>query len=503
MGSTTVCAQSNSGQVHLTPSDSIRVEYWSYSSSSSFNGQTDDYSNKSKEYPYNGLTQPRYYKVRYYDSVCHATYTSGVAGILVDAASVSGSVSDAAEYCLGQANGTLLLTGNTGSVTRWQKREEGDAWQNVAQASQSLSYYNLPATTYYRSVAKNGVCPESTTDSVQVKVNPIPQALFTVPDVCLGETSHFTNSSTVSSGYISSSEWTFGDGANSTLTNPQHRYLNPIAYSVTLKVTSNKGCIHQMQQEARVHVLPKADFDATYVCVGKPSVFTSKSNISSGENLFHTWKFGEEGYSGLKNPTHTFTSDGSKAVRLWVQSILGGCKDSVDKTISVYPLPAAYAGADTSVELGYSVELHASGGAHYSWLAAPGISLTDVDNPIVAPTSATQYIVRVEDGKGCVAYDSVTVRVKDTQRVVPSTIITPDGNGENDTWVIRNIENYPNARVRVMNARGVVVLDRTGYRNDWDARNKNGDALPDGSYYYIITFNDTGKLYKGAITVLR
>jgi gliding motility-associated-like protein len=496
----------NSGQVALETSVGIRVERWSYSSSPLFGEQTDDNAAKTTSYRYSNLTQPRYYRVRYYDSVCNVTATSGVAEVKVDAASVAGRVDGAAERCIGLATGTLTLTGNTGSVTGWQKREEGEAWQSAEQAAAaaSMSYLNLSATTSYRSVVKNGVCPADTTSSVQVTVNPAPQVRFAVPDVCLGEASRFTDASAVGSGYIASREWSFGNGATSTEASPQHTYLNPIAYTVTLKVTSDKGCTHQAQQEAKVHVLPKADFEATYVCVGKPSAFTSQSSVASGENLLHAWRFDDEDTSSFKNPTHTFASAGSQRVWLWVQTDLGGCRDSVEKAVAVHPLPQAYAGRDTSVELGYSVALSADGGVRYSWLAAPaGIAAIDVGNPTVTPTRSTAYVVRVEDANGCVAYDSVVVRVTDTQRITPSTIITPDGNGENDTWIVRNIENYPDARVRVMSSRGVVVLDRVGYSNDWDARNKNGDALPSGAYYYIITFSDTGKLYKGAITVLR
>jgi gliding motility-associated-like protein len=756
-GSTTVCSQSNSGYVYLTPIDSVRVEGWIYSNSASFNGQTEDYSS-STTYAYSNLMQARYYKVRYYDSVCNATYTAGPASVLVDAASASGAISSDREYCLGEASGTLTLSGYTGSVTGWQRREEDGSWQNVAQTSASLNFYNLQKTTLYKACVKNGTCPEVISDSVRVQVHPIPQAAFGVPDVCMGEASRFNNTSTVSKGYIASNEWSFGDGATSNLTSPSHTYLNATSYMATLKVTSDKGCIHQFSREAKVNVLPKADFDVAPACVGSPSIFTGKASIVSGEALSYSWEFDERatstlenpqhtyassgnkwvrlqvqsdvggckdaverttvpvdaasvagtisggggeyclgealgefflsGYTGsvtgwqrreengswqnvahasptlnvhnltkttlyrgrvkngvcsevlsdsvqikvhpipqaaftvadvcmgeesrftnastvsigsivasewsfgdgttststnpvhtylnatpytttlkvtsdrgcvhqlaqeatvhvlpkadfdvtsvcvgyptgftgkasitsretlsyfwdmgegitstLKNHNHTYASSGNKQVRLRVQSDVGGCKDSVEKSLTVFPLPAANAGADTSVELGYSIELQASGGVAYSWHSSHGMTNTSAENPLVAPTVATQYVVRVEDEHGCVAYDSVIVYVKDAQRITPSTIITPDGNGENDTWVVRNIENYPSVRVRVVDARGVVVLDRTGYRNDWDARNQQGDILPAGAYYYyFITFDDTGRVYKGAITVLR
>jgi gliding motility-associated-like protein len=425
------------------------------------------------------------------------------ATVQVDAASVAGAVGGSGEHCLGAASGELSLFGYTGSVIGWQRREEDGHWQNVAQTFPLISYANLPKTTLYRARVKNGVCPEALSDSVTVTVHPLPLAAFTVSDVCLGEESRFANASTVSAGAIAAAAWSFGDGATATQPNPVHTYHNPASYPVTLTVTSDKGCARQLTQAARVHVLPKADFDATSVCVGAPTSFTGRASITSGETLSYFWELGEGATSSLRAPLHTYASSGSKQVRLRVESSIGGCKDSVERQATVYALPPASAGADTSVELGYGVALQAAGGVSYSWRSAPGISNTAVSNPVVAPTVATQYEVRVEDENGCVAYDSVTVRVKDTQRITPSTIITPDGNGENDTWTVRNIESYPDAQVRVVDARGAIVLNRTGYRNDWDARNRHGDILPAGTYYYIITFADTGRVYKGAITVLR
>ncbi|NJO25180.1 MAG: PKD domain-containing protein [Bacteroidia bacterium] len=38
-------------------------------------------------------------------------------------------------------------------------------------------------------------------------------------------------------------EWSFGDGASSSLRNPLHVYDAASNYTVTLKVTNDKGCV--------------------------------------------------------------------------------------------------------------------------------------------------------------------------------------------------------------------------------------------------------------------
>jgi gliding motility-associated-like protein len=503
-GSATVCAQGNAGQVFLTPSDSLRVEVWMVSDNAGFNGYAEDYATKATSYPYSNLPQSRYYRVTFYDSACQATDTKGIAAVQVTPMSAAGEVLGGAEHCAGAASGQLQLSDYVGKVVGWQVREEGAGWRDVPQSAvPALPYADLGQTTLYRGVVQNGVCPAVASDSVCLKINPAPTAAFSVAGACLGEASLFADASAVGEGWIADRAWSFGDGASSTLQHPRHTYLNAALYTATLRVASSKGCAGQASQEVRVHALPKADFSAEAACVGFPNAFASTSVVASAEALRHLWRFEDGATSTLANPQHTFAGHGSRRAQLVVQSEAGGCKDSVEKSATVYPPPLASAGRDTVVELGFGAALQASGGLYYRWSDAPGMSAPHDRTPLVAPTATTMYVVEVEDEHGCVASDSVTVGVKATQRITPSTLVTPDGNGENDTWTVRNIESYPDAQVRVLNARGVTVLSCTGYRNDWNVSSPGGAPLPEGTYYYIITFKDTGKVYKGAITVLR
>jgi len=67
--------------------------------------------------------------------------------------------------------------------------------------------------------------------------------------------------------------------------------------------------------------------------------------------------------------------------------------------------------------------------------------------------------------------------------------ISPNSDGQNDTWFINNITNFPNATVQVFDRNGVEVFIATNYQNDWGAnRDGNGDLLPVGSYFYNISF---------------
>lgn len=74
-------------------------------------------------------------------------------------------------------------------------------------------------------------------------------------------------------------------------------------------------------------------------------------------------------------------------------------------------------------------------------------------------------------------------------------IFTPNGDGINDVLVIKGIEKYTNAQLKIFNRWGGLVFESSGiYKNDWDGTNLNGariggDKLPVGTYFYILEPN--------------
>jgi gliding motility-associated-like protein len=86
--------------------------------------------------------------------------------------------------------------------------------------------------------------------------------------------------------------------------------------------------------------------------------------------------------------------------------------------------------------------------------------------------------------------------------VTVRNIITPNGDGFNDTWIIENILTYPANVVTVYNRNGQMVYESESYNNMWDGT-YNGDPLPDGTYYYVIEFTDSEDVVKGAVNIIR
>jgi gliding motility-associated-like protein len=98
---------------------------------------------------------------------------------------------------------------------------------------------------------------------------------------------------------------------------------------------------------------------------------------------------------------------------------------------------------------------------------------------------------KAEDEYGNISYCRFNVVV--TPQAIDidiSKIITPDGNAQNDEWVITNIEKYNINKVVVVDRWGSVIYSASGYNNTnviWKGTNMQGNMVPTGTYFYTIS----------------
>jgi gliding motility-associated-like protein len=84
--------------------------------------------------------------------------------------------------------------------------------------------------------------------------------------------------------------------------------------------------------------------------------------------------------------------------------------------------------------------------------------------------------------------------------------ISPNGDGINDTFNIKGIDQYPDNTIEIYNRWGVKVFEATSYnetdnlfRGYSDGRTtiKKDDKLPTGTYFYTLKYNNnTGQILK-------
>ena len=90
----------------------------------------------------------------------------------------------------------------------------------------------------------------------------------------------------------------------------------------------------------------------------------------------------------------------------------------------------------------------------------------------------------------------------DEELYIPSAY-TPNGDGINDEWQLRNIDKYPNCVVRIFNREGVKLFESEGYREMWEGE-YNSKILPSDKYSYEIDLQGDGtEVKKGSVSIFR
>jgi gliding motility-associated-like protein len=337
-----------------------------------------------------------------------------------------------------------------------------------------------------------------------VTVHPLPFVDFANSPVCDGQTSTFSETTSIVSGSVVSFSWDLGDGSSATSASTTNTYLAPGTYTVILTATSNLGCVNDTSKPVTVNPVPVPNFTAVDACFLSANSFTNTSVIFGSSPMTYSWLFGDGiGTSGVTSPGYIYSSPGMYAVTL-IASSGPGCVDSITKYTEVYSLPVVNAGPDTTISLGTEIMLngYSPSGATYSWTPMSSLSNPFIPNPIARPNVNTSYTLTMTDVNGCQNSDEVIVNVLNDFNLDIYNVITPDGNGKNDYWTIVNIDFYPEALVQIFNRWGEKIYETKNYLNDWQGT-YNQDQLPDGTYYYVISFPDTDFSYKGSITLLR
>ncbi|MDP4282827.1 MAG: PKD domain-containing protein [Bacteroidota bacterium] len=139
-----------------------------------------------------------------------------------------------------------------------------------------------------------------------------------------------------SSGNPTSWLWDLGNNTTSTFQNPSVAYFDPGTYTVTLVIKNTLGTDSITKvQYITVYSSPTINFSGSPLsgCFPLTPQFTDLSFPGSGTISNWQWDFGDGNLSGLKNPTHTYTSVGDFNVSLKISNNFG-CVTS--KTTTAY-----------------------------------------------------------------------------------------------------------------------------------------------------------------------
>ena len=123
--------------------------------------------------------------------------------------------------------------------------------------------------------------------------------------------------------------------------------------------------------------------------------------------------------------------------------------------------------------------------------AAEMVDVTLVATDASGNVDSCSFIITVDadENSGCV------------DNLVVSDLISPNGDGKNDYWILHEPSYIIGCQVIVYNRWGQQVFEAENYDNTWDGTYQ-GEPLPDGAYYYVIICDGEVK-YKGDLSILR
>lgn len=195
-----------------------------------------------------------------------------------------------------------------------------------------------------------------------------------------------------------------------------------------------------------------------------------------------------------------------------------GCTNTASGTdqIVVNPIPPApSAGVDTTYcSSDNFADMFATGSGIFTWYSDSLLNNSLGQNSTWSPgniSSTTTFYV-TETILNCEGPATpVTITIEYCEIIVP-TAISPDGDGINDTWEIVELDAvYPNNDVYIYNRWGALIFEHhsdnganpyNDPENQWDGT-YNQKALPTGSYFFIIQYNDKDEgSSSGAVTIL-
>ena len=396
---------------------------------------------------------------------------------------------------------TVSNTYTSNQITDWAWDFGDGNTSNVQDPSHTYAIDSI--YTAVLTVTTNHSC--SAIDSLPVTVFPNPNADFIIDSICQGANSVFQDLSSINtynSDQIINWTWDFGDGQSSSSQNPTHLYGSENLYHVQLVVESNNGCFDSITKVTAIYPNPVVDFSPTEVCLEFDTHFLDASTVSNdhtpNHNVDWVWDFADGDSAFVKNPIHTYQTDGIFNAILTVTTN-HNCTSTETIPVTVYPKPVA---SFTGINLegcapvcptvnSTSTINNPSSIVNYEWTLSDG-TVYEGSEPYFTECYDNEtgddiyygLLLTVTSDKGCVGFHSEPNYISVYHNPVASFYTTPDAPDVIDPTVeFHNTSLYANYYNWTI-----------GYYGQTGEKNPIVDFPPDSASYpaELIAYTDKG-----------
>lgn len=227
------------------------------------------------------------------------------------------------------------------------------------------------------------------------------------------------------------------------------------------------------------------------VCVDEDIVFypydPDCGTMPNFINSIH-WDFGDGATSTETIPSHSYVQSDFYSVEMIVHKN-DDCIDTLNKDVTVHPIPVVNLGEDLEIQACSSIILDADNtGASYLW--STGATTQTIELVNVAADTSVWVIV---DSRGCLDGDTIFIDVEAIQeQLYFPTAFTPNDDGENDQFIpVGNTANVTKYHMMIYNRWGQQIFETTDPNIGWDGSNNNIPS-PMGTYVYKVSYHTEG-----------
>ena len=439
------------------------------------------------------------------------TGAAGTASITVNQIPPSPSVSSNVSLCAGS---TVNLSASTiaGASYSWSGP---NGFISSLQNPVINNATSMISGVYNASITVNGCTSQATSTTIVIDQPAIANA---GNDQAVCSSNQFVNVSGNLSGGTNSGIWTSSGSGNFS---PSNLILNASYYpsaadksagSVILKLTStNNGACSASSSSVKITFAAAPSVNAgndQTVCSNNANVFL-KGQYNNAAGI--SWSSTGDGSfspsaSGLNATYIPGTRDKSNNSVNLILKTTGNttCLPAADTLlVTIKAAPVINSGGVKYVlENSSTILTPVTNGSNLKYLWTPGMYLNNdtVLNPVCTPRADVSYKIISIDDFGCSSSADVFVKVL-KQLQIPN-VFTPNGDGINEKWEVKNLKDYSDCKVEIFNRYGQLVYHSVGYLNEWDGT-LNGKPLPAATYYYIINLKIAAKPIAGFVDIVR
>lgn len=331
----------------------------------------------------------------------------------------------------------------------------------------------VPESTYSVEYTTGGNCPTSSIETVIVF--PAEDASFTMTPTCDGAIATITGDA----GGTFTLNPPPGDGAlidpvNGTITN------GVAGSTYTVDYTTSGVCPETSIQTVTVFPSDDAAFTLTPTCDGAMATIAGTTG--------GTFTFNPIPSDGAIIDPITGEIFGTADTTYTVEYTTSGvCPDMSSQTITTLPVENASFTILTPICDGVQVQITGDIGGTFAFNPEPndGAMIDSNTGEVTGGSQGTAYTIEYTTSGPC---PDVSTQSFETEVCVIPQVITPNGDGFNDTF---DLSSFDVESLIIYNRYGTKVFDKTdGYTNQFEGIADNGDDLPVGTYFYVMKYQE-------------